>query len=127
MLKFFNIIIGILLLAFGVYCYYGFNDQTKSLQFLGFILPGYIVLSGLIILSVEMHIGFICRNMKFLYNYFGRGFFNIYAGIMPLALIDNNDDTAQEPYFKVIIYVIAALMGLIGALYIVAKVCCCAK
>ncbi len=46
---------------------------------------------------------------------------------MPLALIDNNDDTAQEPYFKVIIYVIAALMGLIGALYIIAKVCCCAK
>jgi hypothetical protein len=101
--------------------------KQKALQFLGFILPGYIVLSGLIILSVEMHIGFICRNMKFLYNYFGRGFFNIYAGIMPLALIDNNDDTAQEPYFKVIIYVIAALMGLIGALYIVAKVCCCAK
>jgi hypothetical protein len=97
------------------------------LQFLGLILPGYIILSGLVILSVEMHIGFICRNMKFLYNYFGRGFFNIYAGIMPLALVDNNDSSKQDAYFKVIIYVIAALMGLIGALYIMAKVFCCAK
>ena len=89
-LKMFNIVLGILLTAFGVYCYYGVNDEDlKNFKLIGYIMPGYLAFSGLVILAIEMHIGFICRNMKFLYNYFGRGFFNIYVGIMPLTLLDN--------------------------------------
>lgn len=59
-------------------------------------MPGYIAISGLIILAIEMHIKVICRNMRFLYNYLGRGLFNIYVGVMPLTLIDTNKDTKQS-------------------------------
>lgn len=51
-LKFFNIIIGLLVVAFGVLCYYYFNSQTKGLAYLGLILPGYIAVSGLLILLI---------------------------------------------------------------------------
>lgn len=88
-LKIFNILVGLLLTGFGAYCYYGINHrEVKSFQLIGYIMPGYLALSGLLIMAIEMHIGFICRNMKFLYNYFGRGCFNIYVGIMPLTLLD---------------------------------------
>jgi hypothetical protein len=50
-------------------------------------MPGYIGLSGLIILLIECRIGFMVRSMSFFYNYFGRGLFNIYAGVMPLMLV----------------------------------------
>ena len=65
--------------------------------------------------------------MRFLYNYFGRGVFNIYVGIMPLTLIDNEEDAKQSLEFQVIIYVMVSLMCLIGVLYIIAKLFCCAK
>jgi hypothetical protein len=65
---------------------------------MGYILPGYIGISGLIILSIEMHIQYICKNMKFLYNYFGRGFFNIYVGIMPLNMLDTRKNSTQQTY-----------------------------
>ena len=32
--------------------------------------------------------------MKFLYNYIGRGIFNIYVGIMPLTLLE--DDSKKQ-------------------------------
>ena len=87
------------MIAYGCYCYYDFNNQQKdskgALYLIGYILPGYIAFSGLIILAIEMNIGFIVRNMKFFYNYFGRGFFNIYVGIMPLTLIDTSDGSTQ--------------------------------
>lgn len=87
------------------------------------ILPGYIGVSGLLILLIECKIGFIIRNMRFLYNYFGRGLFNIYVGVMPLNLIRDGQDTT----FQVLVYVMVSLMCLIGVLYIMAKVLCCAK
>lgn len=58
-------------------------------------MPGYIIFSGLIILAIEMRFKFIRKNMKFLYNYFGRGLFNIYVGIMPLNLLDTTPDSKQ--------------------------------
>ena len=58
-------------------------------------MPGYLAFSGLVIIAIEMHIGIICRNMKFLYNYFGRGFFNIYVGIMPLTLLEQKDNAKK--------------------------------
>lgn len=65
--------------------------------------------------------------MKFLYNYFGRGLFNIYVGLMPLVMIPDNPITDEAKLFKVLIIVVVSLMLLIGILYIVAKVFCCAK
>lgn len=119
-----------MLIAYGAYCYYGFNDdatQKDSLYLIGYILPGYIGLSGLIILTIQMNIGFIVRNMKFFYNYFGRGFFNIYVGTMPLTLIDASEKTSQSIEFQVITYIMVSLLIFIGVLYILAKICCCAK
>ena len=116
--------------AFGFYCYYGFNTDAKAgnnFYLIGYILPGYIAFSGLIILAIEMHVRFITNNMKFLYNYFGRGFFNLYVGVMPLCLLDTSEGSQQETYFQVIIYVMTSLVLFIGVLYILAKVCCCAK
>jgi hypothetical protein len=96
-LKIFNIFLGILLTAFGVYCYYGVNDEDLSnFKLIGYIMPGYLAFSGLVIIAIEMHIGIICRNMKFLYNYFGRGFFNIYVGIMPLTLLEQKDNAKKS-------------------------------
>jgi hypothetical protein len=54
-------------------------------------MPAYIGISGLIILAIECRIGVIVRNMRFFYNYFGRGLFNIYAGVMPLMMISDFD------------------------------------
>lgn len=89
-MKFFNIIIGLCVIGFGISCYYYFNDDTKKLDFVGIILPGYISFSGLIIILIECNLGFIIRNMRFLYNFIGRGLFNIYVGVMPLSLIRMN-------------------------------------
>jgi hypothetical protein len=74
-----------------------------------------------------MNIGFIVRNMRFFYNYFGRGFFNIYVGIMPLTLIDTSEGSTQTTEFQVLTYVMVSLVLFIGVLYILAKICCCAK
>lgn len=90
-------------------------------------MPGYIVFSGLIILAIEMHIKFICRNMKFLYNFFGRGLFNIYVGIMPLNLLDTTPNSQQSELEQVAIYILVCLLILIGILYILSKILCCAK
>lgn len=66
------------------------------------------------------------RNMRFLYNFIGRGIFNIYVGVMPLCLLQidslDNIDT-----FEIFIFIISILLILIGVLYIVAKIFCCAK
>ena len=64
--------------------------------------------------------------MRFLYNYLGRGLFNIYVGIMPLSLIKNDDKDPQNNNFQIIIIVMVSLMCLIGVLYIFAKIFCCA-
>lgn len=52
-------------------------------------MPAYIGLSGLVIMCIECRVGVVVRNLRFFYNYFGRGVFNLYAGIMPLTLISN--------------------------------------
>lgn len=56
LLKMFNIVIAAITIAFGVYCYFGFRPNEKDLLDLTdpsiFILPGYVALSGLIILAV---------------------------------------------------------------------------
>lgn len=52
-------------------------------------MPAYIGISGVIIIAIECRIGLVVRNMRFFYNYFGRGIFNVYAGVMPLTLISN--------------------------------------
>ena len=55
-LKFFNIVVGIAVIGFGVFCYIGGNQEDKktknTVDFVNLIMPGYIALSGLIILSV---------------------------------------------------------------------------
>ena len=63
-------------------------------------------------------------SMRFFYNYFGRGLFNIYAGLMPLMLIDdfNNLNT-----FQIICITASSLMCLVGVLYISLKLFCCEK
>lgn len=33
--------------------------------------------------------------MRFLYNFIGRGLFNIYVGVMPLALLDTSENSKQ--------------------------------
>jgi len=124
-----NFIIGIALVGFGVYCYlYGFDatgfESTKMLKIL---MPGYIGFSGLIILLIECRVGFMVNNMKFLYNYFGRGLFNIYAGVMPMTMFTNIDDTKDWSVFQIITVVVVVIMVLVGLLYIFLKVFCCAK
>ena len=90
---------------------------------MGIILPGYISFSGLIILLIECNIKIIVRNMRFLYNFFGRGLFNIYVGVMPLSMYRSD----QDQTFQVIVILVVSLMCFIGVLYIAAKVFCCAK
>lgn len=65
--------------------------------------------------------------MKFLYNFIGRGLFNIYVGIMPLSLIRMDEQPEQDKVFQVVIFIMVSLMVLIGVLYILAKILCCAK
>ena len=52
-------------------------------------MPAYIGLSGIIIILIECRINFMVENLSFLYNYIGRGFFNLYAGGMPLMLVQD--------------------------------------
>lgn len=61
--------------------------------------------------------------MRFLYNFFGRGFFNIYVGIMPLSLLRDE----QNSNFQILVIVSVCLMCFIGVMYILAKVLCCAQ
>ena len=122
-----NIIIGLGVVGFGVSCYFFFNDDVQNLEFVGIILPGYIAFSGLIILLIECNIGFMVRNMKFLYNFIGRGLFNIYVGVMPLSMIRSKDEAQKGGAFQIIIFIMVSLMCLVGALYIIAKIFCCAK
>jgi len=90
-LKALNFIVGIAFIAFSVYCYYEGSDSSSlsGKEILKYLMPAYIGISGLIILLIECRVGFMIRNMRFVYNYFGRGIFNIYAGAMPLMMINN--------------------------------------
>jgi hypothetical protein len=88
-------------------------------------MPAYIGISGIIILAIECRIGFVIRNMRFFYNYFGRGIFNIYAGVMPLTLIANFEDSLST--FEIITLVASSVMTLVGVLYICLKIFCCEK
>lgn len=85
-------------------------------------MPAYVGLSGLIILLIECRVGFMVRNMHFLYNYFGRGFFNIYAGVMPLMMINSFDKLGA---FDIVTLVTGSVMCLVGLLYISLKIFCC--
>lgn len=91
-LKIFNITISIITIAFSVYCYFGFSPSTTGGGFniddpSMIILPGYVALSGLIILAVESEAKIVHRNMSFLLNYIGRGIYNIYVGLLCLAMV----------------------------------------
>jgi len=125
-LKFLNIIVGLAFVAFSVSCYmYGFESEqlSKNAIVLRYVMPAYIGLSGLIILTIECRIGFVVRNMRFFYNYFGRGVFNIYAGIMPLCMISNFENSLTT--FEIITIVGSSVMLLVGILYICLKIFCC--
>ena len=87
-------------------------------------MPAYIGLSGLIICLVECRVGFMVRNLKFFYNYFGRGLFNLYAGGMPLML---SDWSSKMSTYDIIAIVAAGVMCLVGVFYIFLKCCCCEK
>jgi hypothetical protein len=65
--------------------------------------------------------------MRFLYNFIGRGLFNIYVGVMPLSLLRLDSSQKQDQAFQIIVFVMVSLMCLIGVLYIFAKIFCCAK
>lgn len=65
------------------------------------------------------------KNLRFLYNYFGRGVFNIYAGGMPLMLI--NDWQGDLSTNEIIAITAAGVMVLVGIFYICLKCCCCMK
>lgn len=106
-------------------CYKFFDASTQKLSFVGVILPAYIAVSGLLILLIECNIGIIIRNMRFLYNFIGRGLFNIYVGVMPLSLVRLDSD--QDQTFQIVIFIMVSLMCLVGVLYIIAKIFCCAK
>ena len=88
--RFFNILLATTIVGFGIYWYFGFKsgggatllDDPSML-----ILPGYVALSGLIILGVEFNIRLVVRNMRFLHHYLGRGVFNIYVGLLCFALV----------------------------------------
>jgi hypothetical protein len=89
------------------------------------MMPAYVGLSGLIIITMECRIGFMVRNLKFFYNYFGRGVFNIYAGGMPLMMI--YDFSGDMSLNDIIAIVASSVMVLVGLLYIFMKCCCCEK
>lgn len=111
-------------MAFAGYCYYiGIDSLNIDAQILKYVMPAYIGLSGLIILLIECRVAFLIRNMRFLYNYFGRGLFNIYAGAMPLMLIKNFEN--QLNTFQIITLVASSVMCLVGVLYICLKIFCC--
>lgn len=88
-------------------------------------MPAYIGISGLIITLIECRIGFMVRNLRFFYNYFGRGLFNLYAGGMPLIFI--KDFSGDLTALDIISLVAGSVMCLVGLLYIGLKCCCCEK
>lgn len=127
-MKFLNLLVGGSFIAFAVYCYmYGFDQEglARNAVILRYVMPAYIGISGLIVFMIECRIGFVVRNMRFFYNYFGRGIFNIYAGVMPLTLIANFDDPLSV--FEIITLVGSSVMTLVGILYISLKIFCCEK
>jgi len=90
-LKLFNITVAVITIAFAIYCYFGFRPPTGTIFSFDdpcmFILPGYVALSGLIILAVETETKIVHRNMSFLLNYIGRGLFNIYVALLCLSMV----------------------------------------
>ena len=92
MLKAINLVVGLTYLGFAVFFYISGSQDSKEQNrglFLRYLMPAYIGLSGLIIVLIECRISFMVKNLSFLYNYFGRGVFNLYAGGMPLMLIQD--------------------------------------
>lgn len=85
-------------------------------------MPAYIGLSGLIILLIECRMVLMVQYMRFLYNYIGRGLFNIYAGIMPLMMISNFNAVTL---FEVVTLVASSVMIVVGLMYIGLKLFCC--
>ena len=127
-LKTINLIVGLAYIGFSVFFYIR-NEQKDESQNRGLVLrwvmPGYIGLSGLIIVLIECRIGLMVRNLRFFYNYFGRGVFNLYAAGMPLMLITNWENDLEMN--DIIAISASGVMALVGIFYIVIKCCCCEK
>lgn len=114
-------------MVFAIFCYSSVLDVNVfngSAQILIHVMPAYIGLSGLILLIVECRMMLMLQHMSFLYHYMGRGFFNIYAGIMPLMLIA---DIHQIKVFEVLAMITSALTISVGLMYIIMKICCCER
>jgi len=98
------------------------SDFKGTAQILVYVMPTYVGISGLIILLIECRMVLMVQYMRFLYNYIGRGLFNIYAGVMPLMMIANFD---RVGLFEVITMIASAIMISVGLMYIGLKIFCC--
>jgi hypothetical protein len=110
---------------FAIFCYTSVlntSDFQGNNKILTYVMPSYIGLSGLIILLIECRMVLMVQYMHFMYNYVGRGLFNIYAGIMPLMMIPNFDGVTA---FEVVTMVASGIMVSVGLMYISLKIFCC--
>jgi hypothetical protein len=86
-------------MVIGFLYFFAFLEEIKGSSWIGgYIMPWYIAFSGLIVILIEFNIKIIVRNMKFLYNYIGRGFFNIYIGVMPIILIPSDTNKGKSGF-----------------------------
>ena len=108
-LKIVNFILGVTLAAMGV-CQMIFGQIGN---FIFFLMPGYLVLFGLMTVAGDFEIKIILKFCGFLGNFFGRGVFNIYCGANMLMTYE------QFTGFLKLISMIAAFVFLVSGVILI--------
>ncbi|CAD8150721.1 unnamed protein product [Paramecium pentaurelia] len=110
-----NILFSLTVIGLGIYKYTDGNFNN----FADVFIPFYLIFFGVLLIFAEAEWIILIKHFKFLDNYFGRGFYNIFLGTMLLNIISiNNDGEADRNITWVLVVIVSSTMAFVGVMEI---------
>eukprot|EP00825_Cyclidium_porcatum_P012026 TRINITY_DN16246_c0_g1_i4.p1 TRINITY_DN16246_c0_g1~~TRINITY_DN16246_c0_g1_i4.p1 ORF type:complete len:161 (-),score=15.39 TRINITY_DN16246_c0_g1_i4:346-828(-) len=118
-LKWIVIVIGCIMVVFGVIEYVHLGDDIKWYEFWMVFYPAYSIAFGIILIISELKPEWLTNYLYFMNNYFGQGCFEIYLAAIPLSGYNSLKN------IKAFMWILCALLLFVGGFHILAF--CCLK
>ncbi|CAD8057084.1 unnamed protein product [Paramecium sonneborni] len=110
-----NIFFSLAVIGLGIYKYSDGNFNN----FADVFIPFYLIVFGILLIFAEAEWLILIKHFKFLDNYFGRGFYNIFLGTMLLNIISiNNDGNPDRNFTWVMVVIVSSTMAFVGVMEI---------
>ncbi|CAD8055898.1 unnamed protein product [Paramecium sonneborni] len=121
-MKWINILFSLAVVGLGIYKYTDGNFNNFADVFIPFYLIGF----GVLLIFAEAEWIILIKHFKFLDNYFGRGFYNIFLGTMLLNIISiNTEGDADRNVTWVLVVIVSSTMAFVGVMEIFLYICHC--